>query len=67
MIVGGLGSVPGGLLGAAFVVLVPALGGSAPWFTPLVFGTSLLVVMLSEPRGLAGLARRLRPPPGVVR
>ena len=60
VIVGGLASVEGALFGAAFVVLVPALGSDAGWFTPLVFGVALLLVMLFEPAGLAGRWRKLR-------
>jgi branched-chain amino acid transport system permease protein len=60
VIVGGLASVEGALFGAAFVVLVPALGTEAGWFTPFVFGAALLLVMLFEPQGLAGRWRKLR-------
>jgi branched-chain amino acid transport system permease protein len=60
VIVGGLGSVEGALFGAAFVVLVPALGSERGWFTPLVFGAALLLVMLFEPRGLAGRWQKIR-------
>ncbi len=60
VIVGGLASVEGALFGAAFVVLVPALGSEAGWFTPLAFGLALLLVMLFEPWGLAGRWRKLR-------
>jgi branched-chain amino acid transport system permease protein len=60
VIVGGLASVEGALFGAAFVVLVPALGSDAGWFTPFAFGLALLLVMLFEPLGLAGRWRKLR-------
>jgi branched-chain amino acid transport system permease protein len=60
VIVGGLGSVEGSLFGAAFVVLVPALGSDSGWFTPLVFGMALLLVMLFEPLGLAGRWQKIR-------
>jgi branched-chain amino acid transport system permease protein len=60
VIVGGLASVEGALFGAAFVVLVPALGGDTGWFTPLALGTALLLVMLFEPLGLAGRWRKIR-------
>jgi branched-chain amino acid transport system permease protein len=60
VIVGGLGSVEGALFGAAFVVLVPALGSESGWFAPLAFGTALLVVMRFEPLGLAGRWQKIR-------
>jgi branched-chain amino acid transport system permease protein len=64
IVIGGLGSVRGALLGAAFYVLVPeALRGikDAPG---LVFGLALLIVMMTMPMGLDGLLRaRLRRKP----
>jgi ABC-type branched-subunit amino acid transport system permease subunit len=41
-------------LGAAFVVLVPALLSETRWLVPVLFGVAILVVLVFEPRGLAG-------------
>jgi branched-chain amino acid transport system permease protein len=58
--VGGLASVEGSILGAAFVVLVPALFGSARWAVPVLFGAAILAVLIFEPGGLAGRLRKAR-------
>ena len=58
--VGGLASVEGSILGAAFVVLVPALFGSARWAVPVFFGAAILAVLIFEPGGLAGRLRKAR-------
>lgn len=58
--VGGLGSVEGSLLGAAFVVLLPSLFGGAAGAVPVVFGLGVILVLLFEPSGLAGLWTRIR-------
>jgi branched-chain amino acid transport system permease protein len=60
VVVGGLTSVEGAVLGAAFVVLVPTLFAGAGWLVPLTFGLSLLAVMLFDPTGLGGRWRKLR-------
>jgi branched-chain amino acid transport system permease protein len=52
--VGGLGSVEGSLLGAAFVVLLPSLFGGVPGAVPFAFGLGVILVLLFEPSGLAG-------------
>jgi len=58
--VGGLASVEGSILGAVFVVLVPALFGSARWAVPVFFGAAILAVLIFEPGGLAGRLRKAR-------
>ena len=58
--VGGLASVEGSIFGAAFVVLGPALFGSARWAVPVLFGASILLVLIFEPGGLAGRLRKAR-------
>jgi branched-chain amino acid transport system permease protein len=58
IVIGGMGSVGGALLGAAFYVMVPeALRGfkDAPG---LIFGLSLMLVVILLPGGLASLTRR---------
>ncbi|MBI3027917.1 MAG: branched-chain amino acid ABC transporter permease [Candidatus Rokubacteria bacterium] len=54
VIVGGLASVEGSILGAAFVILVPTLLSEYRWFVPVLFGLTILLVLIFEPLGLAG-------------
>jgi branched-chain amino acid transport system permease protein len=54
VIVGGLASVEGSILGAAFVILVPALLSETRWLVPVLFGVAIIVVLVFEPLGLAG-------------
>src|SRR3954468_22986528 len=75
VIIGGLGSVLGSILGAVFLTLLPeilriatgALAGSFPrlvqLFSPLklgVFGLTIVLFLIFEPDGLADLWRRIR-------
>jgi len=72
IIIGGMGSIPGALLGAAFVILFPyaieALASYLPErFSNTVFaldyaafGLMMILFLLLEPAGLVGLWRRLR-------
>ena len=60
IIVGGLGSVPGSLIGAAVVtVLNDSLAGFQN-YRPLIFGAVLVAVMLFMPGGIASAAAALR-------
>ena len=54
VIVGGLASVEGSILGAAFVILVPAVLSETRWLVPVLFGVGIIVVLVFEPLGLAG-------------
>jgi len=59
IIVGGLGSVPGSIVGAAVVtVLHDSLAGFQN-YRPLVFGLILVACMLFMPGGIAGFGARL--------
>ncbi|WP_373765244.1 branched-chain amino acid ABC transporter permease [Delftia acidovorans] len=74
IIVGGMGSILGGILGAVFMTMVPELlklivdllpGGSelAVFLSPvrtMVFGLLIIVFLVFEPQGLAQMWRRLR-------
>lgn len=60
VIVGGLASVEGSVMGAAFAILVPALFGDFRWAVPVLFGASILAVLIFEPLGLAGLWLKTR-------
>jgi branched-chain amino acid transport system permease protein len=54
VIVGGLASVEGSILGAAFVLLVPTLLADFRELVPVVFGVAILAVLIAEPLGLYG-------------
>ncbi|HVH31817.1 MAG TPA: SPFH domain-containing protein [bacterium] len=59
-LIGGLGSVWGPVLGAViFFVVQDYLQTSYPTFHLLVYGLLLLLIILFEPGGMAGLAARL--------
>ena len=60
VIVGGLASVEGSVFGAAFAILVPALFGGFRWAVPVLFGGAILITMIFEPLGLAGLWMKTR-------
>lgn len=60
VIVGGLASIEGSVMGAAFAILVPALFSDFRWAVPVLFGTSILAVLIFEPLGLAGLWLKTR-------
>jgi ABC-type branched-subunit amino acid transport system permease subunit len=81
VIIGGLGSIPGAILGAVFVFGLPALFSDSDIVALAVSGFGLLVFLLFVPQGLAGLlysvrdvvvdrldrrAQGLPPPPPVV-
>ncbi len=79
IVLGGLGSVTGAILGATFVSSAPLIlqqyAGSLPFIVDpgqpgivasqaaaFLYGGAIVLVVLFEPGGLAGLARRLRRP-----
>ncbi|WP_411283453.1 branched-chain amino acid ABC transporter permease [Lapillicoccus sp.] len=79
IVLGGLGSVTGAILGATFVSAAPLVlqqyAGSLPFIVDpgqpgivasqaaaFLYGGAIVLVVMFEPGGLAGLARRLRRP-----
>jgi branched-chain amino acid transport system permease protein len=79
IVLGGLGSVTGSVLGATFVSALPLIfqqyAGALPFIVDpgepgivasqaaaFLYGAAIVLVVLFEPGGLAGLARRLRRP-----
>ncbi len=58
VIIGGLASVEGSIMGAAFVILVPQIfssyAASYQQFVPTIFGLTIILVLIFEPLGLAG-------------
>jgi branched-chain amino acid transport system permease protein len=61
IMVGGLGSVTGSIIGAAIITAAPQVFISFPGFDELVFGLLIILVILFLPRGLASLLARLNP------
>ena len=59
-VIGGLGSVGGTILGALYVVGLPALFSDSPTVAFATSGIGLLVLLLYVPGGLASVALRLR-------
>ena len=58
IILGGLGSVPGSIVGAAVVTVLHDSLAAAQNYRPLVFGLILVTCMLFMPGGIAGALRR---------
>ena len=64
-VVGGLGSLPGMVLGALFVQYLPDLStrvSSAPGVPDFVYGAAIILVMILLPSGAGGLLWRLAEP-----
>ncbi|MDQ1239825.1 MAG: Branched-chain amino acid transporter permease [Thermodesulfobacteriota bacterium] len=60
VIIGGLAFVEGAVMGAAFVILVPHFFSSLKEMVPVVFGITILIVLIFEPWGLAGRWFKMR-------
>jgi branched-chain amino acid transport system permease protein len=59
VVIGGLGTIGGSIVGAAFYVIVPELLRGIKDAPGLVFGLLLVIVMVLMPQGLWGIVRRL--------
>jgi branched-chain amino acid transport system permease protein len=59
IVIGGLGSIPGSFLGAAFVVLVPELLRGLGGYFQIVYGIAMILVFVFWPKGLVGLVSLL--------
>ena len=59
VVIGGLGTIGGSIVGAAFYVIVPELLRGFKDAPGLVFGLLLVAVMVFMPQGLWGMARRI--------
>jgi len=60
VIVGGLGLVEGSILGAAFVRIIPQVFSESAGLVPIVYGAAIIVVMIFQPLGLAGMWLKMR-------
>jgi branched-chain amino acid transport system permease protein len=54
VIIGGVASVEGSILGAAFVLLIPKVFANFREMVPVIFGVTILAVLIFEPLGLFG-------------
>ncbi len=54
VVIGGLASVEGAIFGAAFVVLIPQIFSGYKELVPVIFGVTVVFIMIYEPLGLAG-------------
>jgi branched-chain amino acid transport system permease protein len=59
VVIGGLGTIPGSLLGAVFYVAVPEIFREFKDAPGLVFGASLVLIMVLTPKGLWGFVEPL--------
>ena len=60
VIIGGLASIEGSIMGAAFVILVPHFFSDYKEMVPVVFGITILLVLIFEPLGLYGRWLKMR-------
>jgi branched-chain amino acid transport system permease protein len=61
IMVGGLGSLVGSVIGAVVITAAPQVFANFPGFQELVFGVLIILVILFLPNGLASLLARLHP------
>lgn len=59
VVLGGAGSLIGSLIGAVFITVIPTAANSLDIPQDLVFGVSLLVVLLVAPAGLLSFGKRI--------
>lgn len=59
VVIGGLGSIPGAMLGVLFITLVPELGRQWEDYRLTAYGLVLILAMIFMPKGLAGLGTSL--------
>jgi len=60
VIIGGLASVEGSIMGAAFVILIPQFFSDYKEMVPVVYGVTILIVLIFEPFGLYGRWFKMR-------
>jgi len=60
VIIGGLASVEGSIFGAAFVILIPQIFSGYKELVPVIFGVTIIIVLIFEPLGLFGRWMKMR-------
>jgi branched-chain amino acid transport system permease protein len=61
VVLGGMGSVPGVILGAAMLLILPELMRQFAQYRMLVFGAAMVTMMVMRPEGLLAARRRAVP------
>ena len=59
VVVGGVGTLAGPIIGAIFLTYIPEVLAFANHFRPILIGTVLILVTLFAPQGIVGIARGL--------
>lgn len=54
LIIGGLGSIPGSIVGAAILVLIPEVFRGIDVYRTIVYGLIMVIMMIIRPQGLLG-------------
>jgi branched-chain amino acid transport system permease protein len=58
VVLGGMGSIPGVMLGAAALVVLPEITREFALYRTLIFGFAMVAMMVLRPQGFVGSARR---------
>ncbi|HEY8370569.1 MAG TPA: high-affinity branched-chain amino acid ABC transporter permease LivM [Thermodesulfobacteriota bacterium] len=58
VVLGGMGSIPGVMLGAAALVVLPEITREFALYRTLIFGLAMVAMMVLRPQGFVGSARR---------
>ncbi len=58
VVLGGMGSIPGVILGAAALVILPEITREFALYRTLIFGLAMVAMMVLRPQGFVGSARR---------
>jgi len=59
VVVGGVGTLAGPIIGAIFLTYIPEALAFANHFRPILMGVVLIIVTLFAPQGILGIARRI--------
>ncbi len=60
VIIGGLASVGGSIMGAAFVILMPQVFINMRELVPVTYGVTIMIILIFEPYGIAGRWLKIR-------
>ncbi len=58
VVLGGMGSIPGAIMGALILIVLPEILRGLASYRMLIFGAALVIMMVFRPQGLIGSPRR---------